>query len=551
MVNLSSFIGGAAGGATVNIVIRGIDRFSSTFSRARKGIKGLAAVAKIAATSAVLFAGAMAAVGVASLKAATNLEQTKIAFETFLGSAEKADDFLRQLADFAKRTPFTIQGVELAARQLTAVGFEADRVIPLLKTLGDVAAGLGRGEEGLKRLILNLGQVQTQGKLTGRELKDFAVLGVPLIDELAKSMGVAKEEIVKLTSAGKITSDVVIKAFEDMAGEGGRFENLMGKLALTVSGKFSNLKDAISIVARDIGAEMLPAAGNLADVFLKEVVPILEDLVPLIGKTLGSTIKGITPILVDMIEDISVLLNLLLGGQTEEENSFVKVVKFLGGIIDFLVKSFAGLKLVFGTTFDLINSQIARAVTTFDILTDSTLSLTEKFTEFKKRNDEITESLIASIKERKLEIQLTLLGVNATDQLTDSISEQTDVINEETKALEKLAAAKNQAGFFGRVAEVGRFRGLTQSAIQAAFKTREGTTGGSRIVNDFISRPGQPLQQFSSADTIIGTKDPGSLGGGIQGDINIEINAAVSNEIDMERLATQVGDTIHERLTRR
>jgi hypothetical protein len=39
----------------------------------------------------------------------------------------------------------------------------------------------------IERLILNYGQVRMQAKLTGKELRDFAVMGVPLVSELAKN----------------------------------------------------------------------------------------------------------------------------------------------------------------------------------------------------------------------------------------------------------------------------------------------------------------------------------------------------------------------------
>jgi len=185
MVNIGNAI---AEGAVIAITIKAIDEFSNVFGKVEGSTDKLTNVMKIS-TSAILGVGtAMAALGVSSVKVAADFEQTKVAFTTMLGSAEEAQVFLAQLADFAKKTPFTLVGVEKAAKQLMAVGFEANDVIPTLKSVGDVASGLSLGEEGLQRLILNLGQVRNQGKLTGRELRDFAVAGVPLLDQLANQL---------------------------------------------------------------------------------------------------------------------------------------------------------------------------------------------------------------------------------------------------------------------------------------------------------------------------------------------------------------------------
>lgn len=202
------------------------------------------------------------------IREAGKFEQTEIAFETMLGSAEKAQALLKDMADFALKTPFTLPGVESAAKQLLAYGIESDKIIDTLKALGDVSAGLS---VPLSRVVVNFGQVKTQAKLTGRELKDFAVLGVPLISELAKQLNVAEEEIATLVSAGKIGFPEVEKAFISMTSEGGRFANLMIKQSKSLFGIMSNILDFLILQARAIGKELLPQAKALAVQFLSFV----------------------------------------------------------------------------------------------------------------------------------------------------------------------------------------------------------------------------------------------------------------------------------------
>ena len=211
-----------------------------------------------------LFAGASLAIG-GFLKAAGDFEQTEIAFETMLGSAEEAQKLLKEMADFAAKTPFTLPGVEAAAKQLLAVGIESDKMIGTLKSLGDVSAGLS---VPLSRLALNYGQVKTQAKLTGRELRDFAVAGVPLAAELAKQLNISKAEVSELVSAGKIGFPEVEKAFISMTSEGGRFFDLMDKQSKSFFGILSNIVDVLILMARTIGKELLPQAKAITNEFL-------------------------------------------------------------------------------------------------------------------------------------------------------------------------------------------------------------------------------------------------------------------------------------------
>lgn len=246
-------------------VIRELITKWSLDADARKVINFRRSVADLKKTTikvGVAVGAASAAVGV-FLREAGRFEQSEIAFTTLLGNAEKAKSFLNDLAQFAARTPFTLPGVEQNAKQLLAVGIETEKVVPTLKALGDVASGLS---VPLERLILNFGQVKTQGKLTGRELRDFAIAGVPLLEILANQMGKTKEEITEMVSKGKVGFEDVEKAFISLTSEGGRFSNLMDKQSRSLFGLLSNLKDQLILIARELGGPILEDAKGLVKV---------------------------------------------------------------------------------------------------------------------------------------------------------------------------------------------------------------------------------------------------------------------------------------------
>lgn len=213
-------------------------------------------------------------------KTLSGFEQLDVSFETMLGSAEKADKLLKDLLQFAAKTPFEIKEIGGVAKQLLAVGIESEKVLPTLKSLGDVAAGLS---VPVSRLALNYGQIKTQVRLTGRELRDFSIAGVPLLAELAKTLGKTEQEIKAMVSAGKIEFPAVEQAFKNMSSSGGRFANLMIKQSATLGGMWSNFKDLITLTVKEYSTQLLPMFKGIVkfgirflDYFKNELTPTLK-----------------------------------------------------------------------------------------------------------------------------------------------------------------------------------------------------------------------------------------------------------------------------------
>jgi len=209
------------------------------------------AMNKLGAGLAVYFgAGKLKEFGMEVINVRGQFQQLGIAFETMLGSKDKADKLMNEAVTFAAKTPFTLADVATNIKQLMAMGIATENVMGTMKALGDVAAGVS---VPISRVAINYGQVAVMGKLQGRELRDFAMAGIPLVDELAKNMGKSKDEIQGMVTAGQIGFPLVEAAFKSMSGEGGRFYNLMEKQNASVTGQISNLTDKWQVMLNDIG----------------------------------------------------------------------------------------------------------------------------------------------------------------------------------------------------------------------------------------------------------------------------------------------------------
>src|SRR3954447_3409312 len=223
--------------------------------------RGLDVIKHGFATLTVGAGSAIAAAAGVGIKTAAQMETANIGFTTMLGSAAKAQDFLGKLQKFAAKTPFEFPELQTAASSLISIGIDANKVIPIMTTLGNVTSGMGTGSEGVKRATIALQQMSAAGRITGEDLNQLRDAGVPVFDLLAKATGKSKAEIVKLAQAGKLGKremDQLFKALE--TGKGlERFNGLMEKQSHSLAGLFSTLKDNVSMSLANLVTPAIPA----------------------------------------------------------------------------------------------------------------------------------------------------------------------------------------------------------------------------------------------------------------------------------------------------
>lgn len=195
-------------------------------------------------------------------------QQFEIAFETMLGSGQKAKGMISDLANLAASTPFDMKGVVNGAKQLLAYGFAANEITETMRRLGDVSAGLGLNLQDLTWLY---GTTMVQGRLFTRDLMQFTGRGIPLTEELAKQFGVTKDKVSELVTAGKVGFPEVKKAIESLTNEGGKFGGLMEKQSHSITGQISNIQDTIEMAINDLGTQTEGLMNDALDITSKVI----------------------------------------------------------------------------------------------------------------------------------------------------------------------------------------------------------------------------------------------------------------------------------------
>lgn len=223
-------------------------------------------------------------------------QQLEVAFNTMLGSKEKADKLTAEVVQLAATTPFTLQDVAGAAKQLLAYGTAADKVTDTIKRLGDIAAGVGAP---INDLVYLYGTLQVQGRAYQRDILQFQQRGIDIVGALAKQFGKQKDEISAMVEAGKIGFPEVEQAIKSMTNQGGLFFNLMEKQSHTLTGMLSNLQDAWARMLNGIGqsnegifADAISGATSLVNNY-ESVLRILKILVITYGTYRAATLASI------------------------------------------------------------------------------------------------------------------------------------------------------------------------------------------------------------------------------------------------------------------
>lgn len=263
---------------TLEYLITAKDQASKKFEavgkssqKATRGLQSMVPTSKQVGIGFLGISAAAIAMGTKMVQSAAQVETLMTSFEVMTGSVETATKLMKDLDTFANTTPFENLDVRSSAKTLMAFGIEAQNVQGELKSIGDVASGAG---VPLNELAAIYGKTMAKGKAQAEELNQMVERGIPILEVLGEEYNATGAEIFEMASKGKITGDIIAKAFKTMTGEGGKFENMMEKQSQTVAGKWSTLMGSVGLTMQKLGEQLLPAVGPALDAVIALVQAI-------------------------------------------------------------------------------------------------------------------------------------------------------------------------------------------------------------------------------------------------------------------------------------
>ena len=190
-------------------------------------------------------------------------ELQRVSLGALIQDAERANQLFDQIKVAAVKSPYEIKDLVKYTKQLAAYKIETEDLFDTMMRLSDISAGLGAD---MSRIVLAYGQIKGAGVLKGTELRQITELGIPMVDLLAQKLTDLRGELVttgdvfKLISEKAISFSTVKEIFDDMTNAGGMFYKMQEKQAETLAGRWSNLKDSISIMYEEMGNTKVASA---------------------------------------------------------------------------------------------------------------------------------------------------------------------------------------------------------------------------------------------------------------------------------------------------
>lgn len=299
-------------------------------------VTALAAAASAVTTVPTLLGAA------AGIKFNATIETNTIALETMLNSAEKAKNMIGDLVVMAAETPFELPDLMTGTKRLLAFGFAEKEILPMLKSIGDAASGLGlSGAEGIGQIGRALGQMKAKTKVQSGEMLQLTEMGIPAWDILSKAVGHSTTETMKLVEKGVVPADAAIQAL--LKGMSSRFPDMMAKQSKTFTGLWSTLKDTLNV---QLGEAMKPIFDWLTSEGLPKAIKWIEGL--------GAAFGRLKPMMDTIINVLQKVTDKFANMSPEAQASAVKIFLVTAAVapavtaIGGLVLAVAGLATVFG-----------------------------------------------------------------------------------------------------------------------------------------------------------------------------------------------------------
>lgn len=328
--------------STANVHLRAMSAWvgRELVQAARRGAIGLALV--------------VTAIAGFGLKAASNFQQARIAFDTLLGSADKGKALFDQLQKINLTTPFQLGEIAPATQLLLRYGVAGERVVPVLKSLLDAAALSGEPAANLSKLSLAVGQVVQKGKLEGQEARQLAEAGIDAYGLMAAKLGTTRAEAIKLGEAGKLSSEVFLEGIQNLDGPLAKLRGGAEKMSQTLMGQLSNLKDAINVRLADAASPLvtqltaqIPAITAAVGSAVDAVGPPVFRLVGLLAEGLARVLPIIAPLLAIVVDQLGRLMTAAAPGLKALEPLGGEIGRALVELVDALVPVMPDLVALF------------------------------------------------------------------------------------------------------------------------------------------------------------------------------------------------------------
>lgn len=283
-INMSSVLGGIAGGATVAITIKAIDAYSKELRTAETSMHRFSSAAK---TLGLAAAGGMALFAKSSINAAAKVEKALIGLQTVArATGNNLDETTEAAQRLADDGLLSIAEASEGLKNLLATGFSLPEAINLMTTFKDAAAFNRQG-------MLAFGQAVVGATQGVKNQNSIMVDNVGITKNLSL---ILKEAGFQLQDLGDSTKSAAARQalFNGLMKEGELFAGDAARATETYEGQVSRLNQEMFMLRAEVGEDLLPVMRDLVGEILdnKDAIVALAEGVGWLVKLFLKAVEG-------------------------------------------------------------------------------------------------------------------------------------------------------------------------------------------------------------------------------------------------------------------
>jgi tape measure domain-containing protein len=444
-------------------------------------LETLGNVGKTIAIGVGVISASLGALGVASLKLAGEVEQQRTAFKGLLGTYKEADRVIARIRKEASVTPFDTAGLTRMTQQLATITKDGDKAVDILMAVGDAVAMSGKDVVEMERVVLNLQQIASTGKVTAMDIRQFQG-AIPIFNDILKASGLTVQKLQDSANA----SDLLFEAFKRASQQGGIAFGGLAMQSKTLNGTMSTLKDNFDGLLRQLGEGLLPIIQPIVN-FLNQILGSFQNLSPAM-KTTVAVFVAISFALTSIIAlagGLLALLPMIASGFAlvgiSMNVAFLGIPAIIAGVVAGITLLTLSMKKMFSTTKQDVKSQME--------------DISKELDKIQKKR-EAQEKKIADIQKKGKRVAVvdkTMLNVLL--QQEEEIKKKKLAINSEYES--ELKKEKDEALKIQKEAQIEAEKQVQEAKLEAEKQAQEAKL---QLAKDNIKKTADELKKLSSSD---------------------------------------------------
>lgn len=222
-----------------------------------------------------------------------SMEYYTTSFTVMTGSADKAGETVKKLADIGATTPFDMPQLADATSLLMNFGFSADDAVDSMMMLGDISQG---NADKLNSIARAYGKMNSAQKVSLEDINMMIDAGFNPLQEISEKTGESMKSLYDRISKGTMSVDEITESMKRSTSEGGKYFQSMDAQSQTLDGRLSTLSDTINSklgealqpILQKAADEWIPNVTNAIDnMDVDSVVSVIDDIVSAVGDLFG------------------------------------------------------------------------------------------------------------------------------------------------------------------------------------------------------------------------------------------------------------------------